>query len=321
MSLNKLQKGDYLLDDLIEQFVELNYDTEASKENARCRLVWLKRYLKDIGKDITEMGKKEIIAFKPWIKKQKGRHGKQLKASYIRMIISTIKCMFEFLETLDIDNPFKEIPSRVLKRLKPEAKKDRVPRELSSEEIKKIFDWLQDRADEDAYLACLISFATGTRLAETLKIKAKNIRNREGHVVIFIRHAKGFRERACILGVPVKKPNGVVSSKVIKRLNEEVKRKVLEKKKAAEGYLFGDEMERRRLRYRIQKDLQRLSNEEDIDIHFHSFRANYGAKALRARIPLEYVSKQLGHKTTKTTETYYARVKDEFTLSFMKDRI
>lgn len=309
------------IEDLIDQFVEVNYETEASKKNARARLVWLKRYLQEKGKDITEINKKDIIAFKPWINKQKGRHGKKLKASYKSMIISTIKCMFEFLETLDIHNPFKEIPKRVLKRLKPEGKKDKVPREYSAEEIRKVFQWLQERVDKDARLACLISFATGTRLAETLKIKAKHIREKEGHVVLLIRHAKGFRERACMVGVPAEKPDGEISSKILKELNRKAEQALLERKEKVDGYIFGDEDERRKLRYRIQKDLQRFSNEKNIDIHFHSFRANWGAKALRARIPLEYVSKQLGHKTTSTTENYYARVKDQFALSFMKDRI
>lgn len=310
-----------MIDELIDQFVEVNYDTETSKRNAKYRLVWLKRYLEEIDKGIRELNKKDIIAFKPWLNKQKGRHGKELKASYKSMVISTIKCMFEFLETLDIQNPFKEIPQRVLKRLKPKAKKDKVPREFESAEIVKVFQWLKERADKDAYLACLISFATGTRLAETLKIKSKNIRRRDGHTIIFIRHAKGFRERACMVGVPVKKPNGKISSRKIKKLNKEAEEKILERKKSTNGYIFGNADERRKLRYRIQKDLQRFSNETGIDMHFHSFRANWGAKALRARIPLEYVSKQLGHKTTKTTEQYYARVKDEYAISFMRDRI
>lgn len=310
-----------MIDDLIDQFVEVNYDTETSKRNAKYRLVWLKRYLDDIDKSIRELTKQDIIAFKPWLNKQKGRHGDKLKASYKSMIISTIKCMFEFLETLDIQNPFKEIPQRVLKRLKPKTKKDKVPREFEGREIVNVFQWLEERADKDAYLACLISFATGTRLAETLKIKSKNIRRRDGHTIIFIRHAKGFRERACMVGIPVKKPNGEISSRKIKKLNKEAEEKILERKETTNGFIFGNEDERRKLRYRIQKDLQRFSKETGIDMHFHSFRANWGAKALRARIPLEYVSKQLGHKTTKTTEQYYARVKDEYAISFMRDRI
>lgn len=119
----------------VDQFVEVNYNTEASKKNARARLVWLKRYLNHIDKDLAEIDKRDIIGFKPWLNKQEGRHGKKLKASYKSMIISTIKCLFEFLETLDIDNPFKEIPNRVLKRLKPEAKEDKVPREFTGKEL------------------------------------------------------------------------------------------------------------------------------------------------------------------------------------------
>ena len=309
------------LDALIDDFVSINYNTEVARKNVKYYLVWLKRFLQATGKDFRYLTQQDIIRFRRWIGQQKGRNNKPLSAKTIRQLLSFIKSFYDFLESLGYNNPFKELPTVMRKKLVPRVKSDKVPREFNDDELKAIFEYLK-KANQDVLLACLISYATGARLNEVLNLKAEDVIVRGDKVLIIIRAGKGLRERISIVGVPVRNGNGEVLSDTLAMLNKLAKGMLLERvKKVKKGYLFGDEVKRNRVRKNIQQTLYRLSRRLGIEVHFHNFRSNWGAKALAAGVPLEYVSHQLGHKYTSTTEKYYAQVKDEYVIEFIHSLI
>ncbi len=300
-----------MLRDLFEEFLIINYQVEESRKNMRYIFRWFEKFLEEKKKDFKEIGKADILEFRAWLEKQKNRRGKRFEPKAMRMILDLVKAFYEFLETYGIKNPFKGLPPRVLKRIFPRVKKEKVPREFSDEEILKIYEELKKRGRK-VFIASLIAMLTGARLREVLNLKRKDFFERDGNLYIVIKSGKGFKERISVVGLPHRDfITGNEISGVIKRINEEGIREIREFIKEKEGYIFGDEEERKRLRLRIQQTIYRISKKTGIKFRFHDFRSNWGAKALLCRVPLEYVSKQLGHSLTATTERYYAKVKEE----------
>ncbi|MHA1589761.1 MAG: tyrosine-type recombinase/integrase [Candidatus Njordarchaeales archaeon] len=305
------------LDALINDFVTINYSTKVARENVKYYLVWLKRFLVENNLRFDELKPADIIRFRTWLSTKKGRHGRPLAPKTIRQLLSLVKSFYDFLETIGYYNPFKDLPTAARKKITPRTKSEKVPREFSDEELEMIFSYLRT-ANSDVYLACLIAFATGARLQEVLNLKAEDVVIKDSGVYVIIRAGKGLKERVSIVGVPSRTVDGKEISKVISKLNEEARKKLIERvKEVGKGYLFGDELRRKRVRKNIQQTLYRLSKKLGIELHFHNFRSNWGAKALAAGVPLEYVSRQLGHAYTSTTERYYARVKDEYVIAFI----
>jgi len=57
----------------------------------------------------------------------------------------------------------------------------------------------------------------------------------------------------------------------------------------------------------LKKDISECSG---IDFSLKDFRASYAQILKDKGVSIESISKLMGHRTTKTTETYYARIKD-----------
>ncbi len=303
---------------LIEEFLIVNYQTEVSRKNVGYLLRWLERFLIENGKSLDDLKPMDMVSFRRWLSEKNNRHGKKLALKSIKQVMSLTKSFLEFTESYGYKNPFKELPPKIQKRLSPRGKVNKVPREFSDEELEVIFNNLKEK-NSDIYTACLIAYSTGARLNEVLNLKAEEIIEKNDNLLIIIRSGKGLKERMAIVGVPYKDPSGRVLSSTLKKLNDEAKKMILKKKvKVKKGYLFGDKDSRRKLRMNIQQTLYRLGKKTGVKVHFHEFRSNWGAKALAARVPLEYVSKQLGHAHTSTTEDYYAQVKDEFVISYIQ---
>lgn len=308
---------DYDIDALMQEFLIVNYQTDFSRSSVGYLLRWLKRFLNATGKRLDNLKPMDIVSFRRWLSESRNRHGRNLSLKSIKQIISITKAFFEFIEGYGFKNPFKELPPKIQKRISPRGKVNKVPREFTDEELEKIFSKLRD-GNNDVYLACLIGYATGARLNEVLNLRAEDIIEKNGDLLIVIRSGKGLKERISIVGVPYKDGDGRILSETLRKLNEEARKAILDRlKKVKRGYIFGDEDYRRRLRMNIQQTLYRLRKKIGVKVHFHEFRSNWGAKALAARVPLEYVSRQLGHAHTSTTEDYYAQVKDEFVISFV----
>lgn len=300
-----------MLKELFEEFLIINYQVEESRKNMRYIFKWFEDFIREKKKDFRNLTKADILEFRAWLEKQKNRRNKKFEPKAMRMILDLVKAFYEFLETYGVRNPFRELPPRVMKRIFPRVKKDKVPREFRDDELERIYKELKNR-DKNVFVACLIAMLTGARLREVLSLRSEDFFERDGNLYVVIKEGKGFKERISVVGLPYKDfVTGEEVSKVIKRINrwgQMVIRSFVSKKN---GYIFGDEDERRRLRMRIQQNLYRISKETGIKVKFHDFRSNWGAKALLCRVPLEYVSKQLGHSLTSTTERYYARVKEE----------
>ncbi len=300
-----------MLDELFEEFLLINYQVEESRKNMRYLFKWFKKFVEEKGKDFRNLSKADILEFRAWLENQKNRKGKKFEPKAMRMILDLVKAFYEFLETYGIRNPFKELPPRVLKRIFPRTKKEKVPREFSDEELSIIYNELKKK-DKKVFIACLIAMLTGARLREVLNLRREDFFERNGNLYIVIRAGKGFKERISLVGIPHRDfITGEELSETVKRINEEGVGFIREFIKNKEGYIFGDEDERRRLRMRIQQTIYRISKRTGIKFRFHDLRSNWGAKALMCRVPLEYISKQLGHSLTATTERYYAKVKEE----------
>ncbi len=299
--------------ELIDQFVQISYSTEASRIVVKHYLKWFIRYLKQRSiDDISMVTPQDIVKFRYWLSQVQSRRGKKLSNRTINQILSFTKAFFEFLEALGYSNPFNELPTKILKRLRPREKRDKVPEEYTGEQLRKIFNYLKHNADEDVYLACLIAYATGARLNEVLNICAEDVIIENDVMYIIIRKGKGLKERISIVGCPGQDP-------ILKELNAEAKRMLKKRvKERKRGYLFGNNDDRRRLRMRLQQCLYRLSKKLGFRVHIHAFRSNWGTKALNQGIPLEIISRQLGHAHTQTTEIFYAQLKAKRVLEMLK---
>ena len=309
------------IDTLIKEFLIVNYQTEFSKINVGYLLRWFQRYLNEHGKTLENLKPMDVVGFRRWLSERNNKHGRKLALKSIKQIMSLTKTFLEFAESYGYKNPFKELPPKIQKRLSPRGKVSKVPREFTDEELEIIFGELRKK-NRDVYVACLIAYATGARLNEVVNLRAEEIIERNGDLLIIIRSGKGLKERISIVGVPYKDSEGKILSETIKNLNEEARREIKKKvEEVKKGYLFGDEVARKRLRMNIQQTLYRLGKRTGVKVHFHEFRSNWGAKALAARVPLEYVSRQLGHAHTSTTEDYYAQVKDDYVISFVGNLI
>lgn len=64
--------------------------------------------------------------------------------------------------------------------------------------------------------------------------------------------------------------------------------------------------------------LKRMSLHVGRRLHSHLFRHTFGMTMSRKGIPLEYISKMMGHTSTKTTESFYVRPEDETVIDNVK---
>lgn len=163
-------------------------------------------------------------------------------------------------------------------------------------------DWKRMRA----YALVLFAFATGARNKEMRLATAADLRLDEG--IFHAEHVKGegkwgeprdipirpevtdFLGRYLLLRAKMLKANGYRSEALFPPLSDE----------SSEGFLSSNSM--RRIKTIVEKEMGR-------SFDFRTCRRSYGQYLLDENNSIETVSVTMGHKTSVTTECYYARRK------------
>ena len=60
---------------------------------------------------------------------------------------------------------------------------------------------------------------------------------------------------------------------------------------------------------------RRLEHESGVEFHLRTFRSTFAQVAKDHNVSIEAVSRALGHRTTRTTEIYYGRIRTESALA------
>lgn len=197
-----------------------------------------------------------------------------------------LSTFFQWLEDEDLilKNPLKKIKkTKFKKEMKKAFSFDEIEKiKMSCEKIKKELD----RKRQLAIIETLLS--TGCRAAELINIKLKDVNFNTGEVKVL---GKGNKERITFL-----------NSAATARLNDYLKSRM-----GNSEYLFCSlqspykKLEESGLEITIRR-LKKLSGIDDI--HPHRFRRTCATIAKKRGMPIEEISKMLGHEDLGTTQIY-----------------
>ena len=254
-----------------------------SESTLRAMRVGLKRLAKVVRVSPQAMTQADVLEFERWL--VSGGFARGTKKVYR----AYLKALLQFYG----NGVYAEVRAKRL--IKPEnASREPLPCP-SSERVSQILQSLRDAAERDddalaVYGMAVMSAATGARLKEVLGAVTADVTERE----LFIAHPKGEERwasarRALIL------PH--MRAHVRDYLDLRAKKPGASLIPMAYGNASG-------LRQRVNA---RLS----VQWTCQEFRRAWGQTALDRGARIEAVSRGLGHRTTNTTETYYARIKTD----------
>lgn len=185
-------------------------------------------------------------------------------------------------------------PMKKISKIKGQKQKKKA---FSEMEIEKIRQAARQSKKPEKYTAFVeIMLSTGCRVGEISRIKAEEVK-----VDLVVVHGKGQKDRNCYLNAKAKL--------AIKNWME-----TDEFKKHAEmgnPYLFARQRTDGQHRYAptdigtIESTIRNLGKVAGVEnTHPHRFRRTFATKALKRGMPIEQVSKALGHESLETTQIY-----------------
>lgn len=172
----------------------------------------------------------------------------------------------------------------IVRLVRPKKEKT-LPKVLSQDEIRRIFDSIENIKHKTMLM---IAYSCGLRVSEVAELKVTDIDS--SRMIVFIKQGKGRKDRITTL-----------SEKMLVQLREY---HVLYR---PDKWLFESQD---RLSHINIRTLQRVFNKakEDANINksasFHSLRHSYATHLLEAGVDLRYIQELLGHNSSKTTEIY-----------------
>lgn len=293
------------LDDFLLSLQTNNYSEETIYNYERDLQVFA-NFLKDIGKDFSDIDKKTVLNYKAYLTSQDRKTADDEEASEklssfsINRMLSALRSYLKFLTDMEYEVP---VPPDTVELIKTEKKH---PRVSSFKKIVKLLEAPSELEKDDLIAArnramLEVLFSTGMRISELLKIK-KNQINKRGRIFI---KGKGKKERFVYLTPRAKK----------------FLRKYLEKRGEDEyPYLFipfrGKNANKKDkhispnyLQEKIKEYRERLNIETPISAHslrhaFATYLAESGANAAA-------IQTLLGHESLDTT-TRYVQPSDKF---------
>ncbi len=206
--------------------------------------------------------------------------------SSICRFISSIKRYSRYLITEKI---ISEDPTETLRNPK---QWDRLPKALSLEDIKKLFDTeiRSETAVRDSAMLELM-YSSGLRVSEIISIKINDLNFEAGFLRVL---GKGSKERV----VPMNR-----------RASEKIKQYILEMrpsllKERQSPFLFLTNRGMPMTRQRFWQALRRLGNMAGLKITPHTIRHSFATHLLDGGADLRSVQKMLGHSDISTTQIY-----------------
>lgn len=234
----------------------------------------LERTLKAINKPIGEITTNDIRYYLACIQ-LKGK-SKQISIDNTRRVLNTF---FQWLQ----DEEY--ITKNPVKRIKKSRQKKEIKKSFSFEEIEKLKMACKSKR-EIALINFLLS--TGTRAEETTNVKISDINFVTGEVMV---NGKGNKERIVFL-----------NATALLRLKD-----YINSRKSDSEYVFSGEISP----YSkigvsvIESVVKKVGKRADVKkVHPHRFRRTCATIASKRGMPIEEISKMLGHENLGTTQIY-----------------
>tara|TARA_Y100000034_G_scaffold132708_1_gene196343 strand:+ start:86 stop:919 length:834 start_codon:yes stop_codon:yes gene_type:complete len=200
-------------------------------------------------------------------------HDKKYDLSTIRLV----KASLDFL----IKNIFNK--SLAIRNIPYPKKKKTLPKVLSKEEIKIIFD---ETINLKHNLILKILYSSGIRLNELINLKREDMD--PSRKTIFISQGKGKKDRITML-----------SDKLSKALFDYICKTSFKTK-----YLFESNRDKKYSPKSIQKILEKSSRKINKKITPHMLRHSFATHLLEQGTDIRYIQKLLGHSNLETTQIY-----------------
>lgn len=196
------------------------------------------------------------------------------------------------------------------KKLLPKRKTNEI-QSLSEPEIqhiirsaKKLEGWNGTVAE----FICTIFPYTGLRSSELVKAHRVDINERRW--TLWVRHPKGEKKYGIQRTVPIPPPIRVGVLEYLRARKEFMNQHSIQECEP----LIPRITPTGKIRYYSVNHLRQLKRDvakiAGIEFKLKDFRSSYAQILIDRKVPLQSVSKAMGHQTTKTTELYYARIRD-----------
>lgn len=279
----------------------------------------LLRFFKDVQKsplDITSDDIKMYLALK-----EVRDHASKVYTNDILRVISSFYTWMTKEEHI-IKNPMNKVDKIKLPKTKKNA--------FTEQEIEKMRIAIKDDLRMTVIFEMLLS--TWCRISELCNMKISDLSEDRGQVLV---HGKGQKDRYCYIGERAKiylneylsqRPDDSIwlfpacslavsgKGRCVSRICAEHKEKMCDWWKIPEIVLDGP-MDKSSVEARIRKLGIRAGVEK---AHPHRFRRTGATFALRRGMPIEYVSKLLGHESIETTQIYLDISENELEQSHRK---
>lgn len=229
----------------------------------------IKRFDEYINKDFSKVTANEIIEYQLMLMENKRSH------SYINQFISSLKFLYQQVLRTNLD----------ISQLSRPKKQKTLPKVLSSEEVKKIIQSLQNKKHKTMLY---IIYSAGLRVSEAASLRIKDIDSQR--MMIKVSQGKGRKDRYVML-----------STAVLEQL------RIYYKQYKPKYWLFeGSEKCSHisdRTIQRIFKNACEISGIKK-NASVHSLRHSFATHLLESGTDLRIIQELLGHTNSKTTEIY-----------------
>ena len=196
------------------------------------------------------------------------------------------------------------------KRLLPKRKMNEI-QSLSEAEIKHIIRSARELEGWNGTVAvfiCSMFPYTGLRSSELIKAHRTDLNERKWE--LWVRHPKGENKYGVQRTVPIPPPIRKTVLEYLQARQENMDRHGIQECEP----LISRITPTGKIRYFSVNHIRKLKRDvaeiAGIEFKLKDFRSSYAQILIDRKVPLQSVSKAMGHQTTKTTELYYARIKD-----------
>lgn len=257
----------------LHQFIAWKYTEGRSKSSLDTYRFAIQKALDNIKLPVSQITEENVFLYLAWMKSQGASN------TYLNNIRQYLQCFFTWLFNRKIIN------KNPMECIKPFKEEKVIREELSAVELETI----KRATTTDRDLAIIeVLYSTGVRVNELTSMKIEDVDFNSGSIKV---HGKGNKEREVYMSS--------TANFYLKRYLE------LRTQESEYVWISNNKPFGKMKNSGIQTLLNRLGKECKIEkLHPHRFRRTCATNLLRKGMPLEKVSKILGHESVETTMVY-----------------
>jgi site-specific recombinase XerD len=263
-----------------ELFKQYLYRRYGDRSTPKHYLSDLRIFLKQVGeKPLKEVNLRDIDGF---VDQQ---HTEQMAATTINRRLATLHAFFECLAVQDLDQLW---PNPVNWRRHRVKESDLLPRDASEQEVEQLFSVIESARDA-AIFGLMVG--AGLRVEEVACLQVEDLEppTPPSHLARLRVRGKGHKERVVW---------------VTPKWYAKIQAWLEERPPAVDEHLFLNQHQRRLSKDGIQYWLKRYCHQAGIAIRCHQLRHTFARRLADKRMPIESISKLLGHAQVVTTQRY-----------------